>query len=171
MCQITLNLHCHFHFINFCYSTKVSSTACIERYFRTAMCQLMRGDVIAVLNHIHGRQVSYKTGVMTCRNNVDGVSLGDTLANMNKDDFRSDSTSPSLQTFVKGVSTCCKALGHTPEAAKFARRECFALSAYFGLNSLFLTVTPCDECSFRVRLYTEPGNWVSEQVSLCTNTS
>jgi hypothetical protein len=33
----------------------------------------------------------------------------------------------------------------------------------FGLNSLFLTTTPDDECSFRVRLYTKPQNWVSVQ--------
>ena len=32
---------------------------------------------------------------------------------------------------------------------------------YFGLNSVFVTVTPCDECSFRVRLLTRPGVKVS----------
>ncbi len=32
---------------------------------------------------------------------------------------------------------------------------------HYGLNSLFLTTTPDDECSFRVRLYAQPGDWVS----------
>ncbi len=31
----------------------------------------------------------------------------------------------------------------------------------FGPNSLFITTTPDDECSFRVRLYWKPQNWVS----------
>jgi hypothetical protein len=32
---------------------------------------------------------------------------------------------------------------------------------HYGLNSLFLTTTPDDECSFRVRLYAKPEDWVS----------
>jgi hypothetical protein len=31
---------------------------------------------------------------------------------------------------------------------------------HFGLNSLFLTVTPYKECSFWVRLYADPNNKV-----------
>ena len=31
---------------------------------------------------------------------------------------------------------------------------------HFGLNSLFWTITPDDECSFRVRLYADPDNKV-----------
>ena len=55
-------------------------------------------------------------------------------------------------------------MGHSEEAAKyFARQKCFAMLDYFGLNSLFITTTPDDECSFRVRLYTKPQNWVSVQ--------
>ncbi len=52
-------------------------------------------------------------------------------------------------------------MGHTDEAAKYARRCCFATLDYYGLNSLFLTTTPDDECSFRVRLYAKPCDWVS----------
>ncbi len=52
-------------------------------------------------------------------------------------------------------------MGHTEEAAKFARRCMFAMVDHFGLNSLFLSTTPDDECSFRVRLYSKPQNWVS----------
>jgi hypothetical protein len=32
---------------------------------------------------------------------------------------------------------------------------------HYGLNSLFLTTTPDDDCSFRVRLYAKPEDWVS----------
>ena len=63
--------------------------------------------------------------------------------------------------FLKGVKTTCRSMGHTVEAAKFARRCMFAMLDRFGLNSLFLTTSPDDECSFRVRLYSKPQNWVS----------
>ncbi len=52
-------------------------------------------------------------------------------------------------------------MGHTEEAAKFARQCMFAMLDYFGMNSLFLSTTPDDECSFRVRLYLKAQNWVS----------
>jgi len=32
---------------------------------------------------------------------------------------------------------------------------------FFGLNSLFMSTTPDDECSFRVRVYCKPHSWVS----------
>jgi len=51
-------------------------------------------------------------------------------------------------------------MGHTEQAAKDARRRCFEMLDYFGLNSLFLSTTPDDECSFRVRLYCKPQYWV-----------
>jgi len=63
--------------------------------------------------------------------------------------------------FLKGVKTSCRSMGHTTEAAKFVRRCMFGMLDYFGLNSLFLSTTPDDECSFRVRLYSKPQNWVS----------
>jgi len=52
-------------------------------------------------------------------------------------------------------------MGHTEIAAKDARRRCFAMLDFFGLNSLFMSTTPDDECSFRVRLYCKPHSWVN----------
>ena len=144
--------------------TPVSVEACIQRLFRTAMAQLMRGDVILILSHIYHRQLAYKSGVMTSRGNkVNGITLAERLAKMTVDDFKSDAPSAKFDELMAGVSTSCKSLGHSPESAKFARRCCFALVDYFGLNSLFLTISPCDECSFRVRLYAHPNQWVSNK--------
>jgi hypothetical protein len=53
-------------------------------------------------------------------------------------------------------------MGHTDEGAKYARRCCFAMLDYYGLNNLFLSTTTDDECSFRVRLYAKPCDWVSD---------
>jgi len=51
--------------------------------------------------------------------------------------------------------------GHTAEAAQDARKPQFAMMDHFGLNSLFLTITPNDEFSFYVRLYANPDNEMS----------
>ena len=147
--------------------TKVLAEACLQRYMNLAMPQFLRGDVILVLNHMYGRQLSYKSGVMTCRSKVDGVSVGEKLATINIEDFQLNELgeytirNPSVERMMKAISTSCRALGHTAEADKAARKCCFSMMDHFGVNSLFLTITPCDECSFRVRLYCKPGHSVS----------
>ena len=63
-----------------------------------------------------------------------------------------------VENIVRSITTKCKSLGHT---AQDARKHQFAMMDHFELNSLFLTITPDDECSFRVRLYANPDNKVS----------
>jgi hypothetical protein len=129
----------------------------------------MEGPTILVMNHIYNRYMSYKSRVMTCRLSVDGIPLGEKLSTLSTEDLEKvdehnfhtlDSDTKGL---LKAIRTSCRAMGHTEEAAKHARRKHFAMLDYFGLNSLFLSTTPDDECSFRVRLYTKPKNWVSLQ--------
>ena len=55
--------------------------------------------------------------------------------------------------FLKSVTTSCKVLGHTTEAAKEAKRKVYAMSEQFGSHSIFLTITPDDQCCFKVRLF------------------
>ena len=55
---------------------KVSLELCIQVYMRLSLEQLMEGPTILVMNHIYNRQMSYKTGVMTCRSTIDGHSTG-----------------------------------------------------------------------------------------------
>jgi hypothetical protein len=93
---------------------------------------------------------------MTCRSSVDGVPPGEKLStlsveNLEKlDDNNADRLDAATKGKLKAISTSCRAMGHTKEAAKYARRCCFAMLDYYGLNSLFLSTTPDDECSFRV---------------------
>jgi hypothetical protein len=132
----------------------------------------MEGPTILVLNHIYNRQMSYMSGVMTCRSTVNGVSLGDRLSRLTIEDLQlvtnknTDNLNENTKGLLKAISTSCKAMGHTDEAVKYARRCCFAMLDHYGLNSLFLTTTPDDECSFRVRLYAKPGDWVSTMFNL-----
>ena len=126
------------------------------------MPQLMRCDVVAVLSHIYGRQMSFKSRVITSRGIVDGVPLGEHLATMTTKDF--DPKSPTkIDDLMAGMSTACRTLGYTPESAKFARRCCFSMLDYYGMSSLFLICSPCDECSWRVHIYTKPQQEVSVQ--------
>jgi hypothetical protein len=64
---------------------------------------------------------------------------------------------------VKAIKTTCRAMGHLEEAAQDARRCMFAMFDYYRLNSLFLSTTTDNECSFRVRLYSKPQVRVSYQ--------
>ena len=59
-------------------------------------------------------------------------------------------TLKKLFTSIRGQSS---SIGHSNEAASYARQKLFSLWHYFGAPAVFFTVTPCDECSFRVRLY------------------
>jgi len=146
---------------------KVSLEQCIQVYMRLSLEQFMEGPTILVMNHIYNRQMSYKTGVMTCRSTVDGVPLGEKLSTLSTEDFEqindnnNDNLNATTKCFLRAISTTCKAMGHTEQAAKDARRRCFAMLDFFGLNSLFMSTTPDDECSFRVRLYCKPQYWVS----------
>ena len=47
--------------------------------------------------------------------------------------------------FLNSISTSCRPVGHSNEAAKYARRQFFLLWVRFGAPSLFYTITPDDE--------------------------
>ena len=51
------------------------------------------------------------------------VPLAEYLAKLAVDDSKADAPSSKIDESMKGVSTSCNALGHTPEAATFARRR------------------------------------------------
>jgi len=87
----------------------------------------MEGQTILVMNHIYNRQMSYKTGVMTCRSSIDGIPLGEKLSSLSTKDFEqikknnNDNLNATTKSFLKAISTTCRAMGHTEQAAKYAR--------------------------------------------------
>jgi hypothetical protein len=91
---------------------------------------------------------------MTCRSSINGIPLGEKLSALSTEDFEkikdnnTDNLDATTKCFLKAISTSCKAMGHTEQAAKDARWRCFSMLDYFGLNSLFLSTTPHNECSF-----------------------
>ena len=56
---------------------QVSLELCIQVYMQLSLCQYMEGPTILVMNHIYNRQMSFKSGVMTCRSNVGGITMGE----------------------------------------------------------------------------------------------
>ena len=78
-------------------------------------------------------------------------------------------TNSSAASFLKSVTTSCKVLGHSAEAAKDARKKLYALSDHFGPHSIFFTVTPDDECNFRVRMYANQGKEIQLPAPDCTD--
>jgi hypothetical protein len=66
---------------------KVSLELCIQEYMRLSLGQFMEGPTFLVMNHIYNRQMSYKTGVMTCRSSIDGIPLGEKLSTLSTEHF------------------------------------------------------------------------------------
>ncbi len=66
---------------------KVSLELCNQVYMRFSLGQFMEGPTILVLNHIYNRQISYKTGAMTCRSSIDGIPLGEKVTTLSTDYF------------------------------------------------------------------------------------
>ena len=146
----------------------ISKKQIIKRYTRLAMPQFMTAETILILHHIFSRQISFDTGIMTCRNKHGSRDFTRQINSLKASDFedREDGSDPRsdyrVNSVVNSITTSCKSLGHTSEAAGAARQRQFAMMDYFGLNSLFLTITPDDECNFRVRLYADPDSTVSK---------
>jgi hypothetical protein len=86
----------------------------------------MEGPTILVMNHIYNRQIAYVSGVMTCRSTVNGISLREKLSKFNCEDLElvqednTDNLCENMKGSLKAISTSCKAMGHTGEAAKYA---------------------------------------------------
>jgi hypothetical protein len=112
---------------------KVSLELCIQVYMRLSLGQFMEGPTTLVMNHIYNRQMSYKTGVMTCRSSTNGIPLGEKLSTLSTKHFEqikdnnTDNLDATTKCFLKAISTSCKAMGHTEQAAKDARQCCLAM--------------------------------------------
>jgi hypothetical protein len=119
------------------------------------------------MQHAFSRLLSYKSGIIKLRNKIGERDTGDLIGNKSPKAFlrliqqRNENHSDPMAALTRSISTSCEALGYTEEAAKKARQNCFAMTDHFGLSSLFLTTTPCDKCSFRVRLFANPTGQVS----------
>ena len=152
---------------------KVSDLLCIQHYMRISLRQFMESQTILLLHQMYNRMKSYINGVMTCRTNINGITLGDRISNMSMKDIeqikddKTDHLNETTKEFLRAINTSSAAMGHTPEAAKYARRDAYAMLDHFGMNGMFATTTPDDECNMRVQIFSKPQNWVSSQLQFC----
>ena len=86
----------------------------------------MTAEVILVLHQMFTQKILYENGVMTCRNQQNGHDFGKTLSKVTAKYFEDAAkntehiTNNNVQQVVKSITTKCKSLGHTAEAAKDA---------------------------------------------------
>ena len=147
---------------------RISQEVCLQHYLKLSLPQFMRGNFILVVNHIYNRILSFKSGIIKAKSNFRGSTLAEKVSTLTVADIEQavakkklNQTDPSnAGMFLKAISTSCRNMGHTEEAAKYNRRNFYALDDHFGLSSVFLSVTPDDECSFRVRLFAKAGEQV-----------
>jgi len=144
--------------------TPASLEACLKHYGRISLPQFMKGDFCLLASHMLDRRLSYTSGKVKCRSNIDGMPLAEKISLLTVKDLEdvvsgANTNSTAIQ-LLSSVSASCKAMGHTSEAAAYWRRIYFALNDRHGLNPFMLTVTPNDLASFSVRVIALAGEEV-----------
>ena len=169
--------------------TKISDEVLLRHYLRLSLSQFMRSEFVLLANHMLNRVLSYKSALLKCRPmiNDNGTTMGVEISKMTVEDVKEaikeehdtvakmDDTHVSqskgkniAKKFLQAVRALCRAMGHTKYTAEYARRKCFALQEFFGLHALFSTITPDDECNFRISLYVTAGTKASTPMSQYT---
>jgi len=146
--------------------TQISEVECLKHYLRLSLPQFMRGDFLLVVLHMYNRIVSYKTGLIMCRTpRLHGKSFAELISTLTEAQIKAaadrishghEDTSVAAE-FLRKAETSCKAIGYTAAAARANRRLMYSLCDRFGIPHIFFTLTPDDECSFRVRLSAYAG--------------
>jgi len=153
---------------------KISVEECFKHYLDLSPPQFMRPEFVLLIRAMRDRWGAYNAARLQCNNitsHVDGdgkkMKLADVISRMTEEELKAAMEEEQGREtgvagcFLKAVSASCRALGHTAAAAKQARRKNLAMQDYFGRHSFMLTVSPCVEGSFRIRLYAATGEEVS----------
>ena len=141
--------------------TNISPEEVYMHLCKVSLPQFQRGDFLLVLKHMHTRMMSFKQAVMSSNSQHFGNTFGNKVARIDIEKLEKAATLADLGKTVGGIegdllknlkaNTICS--GFSAEAAKYNRRLHFAMCDYFGMSAIFLTITPCDLCTFRVRLF------------------
>ena len=145
---------------------KVSELECLKHYARLSSPEFRRGDFLLVTCHIYNRIKSFQSGFIKSKGKIQGdITLAERVSKLTEDDLKAAVTRKKLRfkpnnlntgdVFLNAVSTSCIPVGHSNEAADFGRKKYMALWNLKGPPSAFFTFSPCDECSFRIKLYAD----------------
>ena len=136
----------------------------IKYHCKISLPQFRRDDFLLVAVHMYHRILSFETGLLKCKATFDNnYCLAEKVSKLTTHDIikavkaHKDGEKCNYkdggQYFLKAVETSCRPIGHSNEAADYARKKYMSTWNYFGAPSLFLTISPCDEVSFRMKLY------------------
>jgi len=161
---------------------KVSDIECLRHYLRLSLPQFQKADIILVIAHMVFRLLSFQTASIRCLakfgtgeerlggqfsmitdNDILKYSAADAVSNLNTISPAGDTAKQLLHT----IRACCKSVPYSNEATLEARSKFFGLWYQFGPPSIFFTVSPGDECSFRVQLYSNPVKQQLPSAKIC----
>jgi hypothetical protein len=148
---------------------RVSVESIMEHYMKLSLPQFHRPDFVHTLSSMKMRRMAFKTGIIKCKSGQRGASLAEQFSVLTADQVsaataRADTglgMSGTAGRFLSAVSTSCRPQGHSKEAAMVARRKLMAFCDLFGIPNLFVTVTPDDSVSFRIKIFARGGDAVS----------
>jgi hypothetical protein len=97
------------------------------------------------------------------KSTLDGYTTGEHLSKISESEILelskitkldiNSGISNSSNKLIHTVSAACKNIPYSDEAAKEERTKLFSLWYSLGRPSVFFTISPGDECSFKVKLY------------------
>jgi hypothetical protein len=135
-------------------------------------------DIILVISHMYFREKSYQSAFSKgmSKSSVHGFSTGERLSSISESEILEISKNTKLDSSVESqrnanslihtVTAACRSLPYCDEAAKEARAKLFSMLYSFGPPSVFFTVSPGDECSFRVKLFTNHKMMLLPQMNM-----
>ena len=143
--------------------THVSEEHGLQHLMRLSLHQFHRHMFILVGYHVFNRILSFRTGLIMSKGYVEGEVLANRVSSLTVQEVmtaglrRRHGVRANLRNtadgFLHAISTACAPIGHSNEAADKARKRYFALWEFFGPGSIFVTVSPCDERSFHLKLF------------------
>jgi hypothetical protein len=147
--------------------TKVEYLDMLQYYMRVADCNFMRHDFILLVHSLWEKEKAMKSAMIRCRVKLtNGESVAQQIGQLRVEDLENEMEirvngarregrhgMSSAKMLLDGIDTSCKAMAHTNQASKSARRQMFSMWYSICSPGIFFTVSPCDETNFRLRLY------------------
>ena len=146
---------------------------------KLSLPNMHRADFVLVVHNMFERNRAVSTSWMRGVAPHGAGNYGELFAEMDSEELqmaakrqdRKDSRGNSVEeTFFQCMDAVSRSLAHSNEAAMKARADMFAMITRFGQPALFFTVTPDDQCNFRIQImkYGEenmPGDFRSCEAS------
>jgi hypothetical protein len=135
---------------------------------KLSLPNMHRADFVLVVHNMFERNRAVSTSWMRGVAPHGTGNYGELFAEMDSEELqmvakrrdRKDTSGNSVEeTFFQCMDAVSRSLAHSNEAAMKARADMFAKITRFGLPALFFTVTPDDQCNFRIQImkYGEVG--------------